>query len=82
MKIVSKREADKILVNSLFQPINGKTLSRGVFDAGKYAWTGKASDYAGKEVIDIKGVHAVYVERRVDSDGPYAALLSIHEAEY
>ena len=80
MRIVSKKEANDILVNSLFNPVNGKTLREGKFCTGKYTWTGSQKYYIGKEVVDIPGVHAVYVVRRQDSDGPYAQMRSIHEA--
>lgn len=79
MRIVTKREADKILVNSLFKPVNGSTLNVRKFDNGKYEWTGKAKDYVGREVSDIKGVHAVYPERRQDKDGAYCQLMCICE---
>jgi len=79
MHIVSKRDANKILTDSLFSPINGKTLSIGKFDSGKYKWHGSQKHYIGKKVTDLCGIHAVYVERRTDSDGPYAQLMCIHE---
>lgn len=79
MKIVTKKQADDILVNSLFKPVNGRTLNIRKFDSGKYKWTGKAKDYVGTEVTDISGVHAVYPERRVDKDGPYCQLMCICE---
>lgn len=77
MKIISKLDAHKILVESLFKV--GGTACISKFDKGKYEWTGKAKDYIGKEVIDIPGVLAVYVERRQNEDGPYACLMSITE---
>ena len=80
MKVISKAQADKILVNSLFKPVNGKTLSIGKFDSGKYQWHGSAKHYVGRDVPDIKGVHAVYCVRRQDSDGPYAQLMCVHES--
>ena len=80
MKIISKKEANSILTNSLFKPVNGKTLSIGKFDSGKYKWHGSQKHYIGREVHDIERVHAVYVERRTDSDGPYAQIMCIHEA--
>ena len=79
MKIISKRKANLILTNSLFNPIVGRTLSIGKFDSGKYKWTGSQKNYIGREVQDIPTVHAVYVERRQDSNGPYAQIMCIHE---
>lgn len=77
MKIVSKSQADKILVESLFRP--GGTLNVEKFDNGKYKWYGSAKHYIGKDVPDLKNVHAVYVERRQDASGPYAQLMCITE---
>ena len=79
MNIITKREAMAIQMDSLFTPVNGGTLDTGKFDNGKYEWKGSANAYLGKECQDIKGVHAVYVERRVDSDGPYAQIMCIYE---
>jgi len=79
MRIISKSDANKVLVNSLFEPVNGHTLSIGKFDGGKYEWKGSQKAYMGKEVPDLRGIHAVYVERRQDSDGPYAQIMCIHE---
>ena len=79
MKIVSKKQANDILINSLFKPVNGKTLNDNKFCTGKYKWTGRASDYIGKDVPDLRGVHAVYVVRRNDSDGAYAQMRCISE---
>jgi len=79
MKVTTKREANKILTNSLFNPVNGHTLSVGKFDGGKYQWHGSQKHYVGHDVPDIRGVHAVFIERRSDSDGPYGQLMCIHE---
>lgn len=76
MQVVKKAVADKILVNSLFTPVNGKTLNRGRFDMGKYD---PAKSFIGRDVPDLPGVHAVYQEKRKDSHGPYIALCCIHE---
>lgn len=76
MKIVTKRKAEGLMVDTLFK--GTKTATRkSKFDAGKYKWTGSQKDYVGKDVPDIEGVIAVYVERRVDADGPYAQIMSI-----
>jgi hypothetical protein len=79
MKVTTKKQAMNILTQSLFKPVNGKTLSVGKFDNGHYQWHGSQSYYVGKEVLDIEWVHAVYVERRQDKDGPYAQLMAVHE---
>lgn len=44
---------------------------------GKYKWLGHSRHYLGKEVTECSGVLAVYVERRQDSHGPYACLMSV-----
>jgi len=49
------------------------------FDNGKYTWNGSSKPYIGRHIPDLNGVHAVYVERRTDSDGPYAQLMAIVE---
>lgn len=79
MKVITKRQANKVLTDSLFNPVNGRTLSIGKFDNGKYTWSGSQADYVGREVPDIDGIHAVYVERRQDKHGPFAQLMSIYE---
>ena len=79
MNIITKSAANKILVNSLFTPINGHTLSIAKFDNGKYEWKGSAKAYLGLETPECKGVHAVYVERRTNIDGAYAQLMCICE---
>ena len=79
MKIIKKTEADRILTNSLFNPVNGKTLNIMKFDGAKLKWHGSIKSYIGRDVPDIGGIHAVYVVRRQDSDGPYALLMCICE---
>lgn len=74
--IVKKSQADKMLVESLFKPINGKTLSRGRYDAGKYA----VKDFIGREVNNAPdSVYAIYPIKKRDSCGQYIALYCIHE---
>ena len=81
MKVIKRKAAKEILMRSLFHPVNGKTLSIGKFDSGKYKWTGTQDDYVGREVQDIEWVHAVFVERRKDKDGVYAQLMCVHETK-
>lgn len=77
MKIITAREADKLHVESLFNP--GGTLVVGRFDKGKYR--GKPSDYIGREVPDVSGVVAVYPFAGRDSEGPYVGLRSLSRRE-
>ena len=79
MKVTKKSEADRILTDSLFNPVNGHTLNVMKFDGAKLEWHGSLKHYIGREVPHIRGIHAVYVVRRQDSDGPYAQLMCICE---
>jgi hypothetical protein len=79
MLVIAKKQAMAILTDSLFTPINGNSLNIEKFDSGKYDWSGKAANYIGKQVPDITGVHAVYAERRQDSNGAYAQMMCISE---
>lgn len=47
------------------------------FCTGRYQWHGSVCHYYGKEVQDISGVLAVFVEHRQDRLGPYAVLRSV-----
>lgn len=72
MKIIKKTTADKLALESLFKPINGRSLKVERFDSGKYATP--ASAFVGKEVVELEGVHAVYPVRKQDKNGAYVAL--------
>lgn len=76
IQIVSKASANKILVNSLFNPVNGKTLNKMRWCTGKYK---PGSFPVGKNVDVAETTHAVWSESRSDSDGPYTALFCICE---
>ena len=73
ISIITKRAADKMLVESLFQPVNGATLTRMRYDMGKY----KPGSYIGREVDCSENVRAIFPEARRDSDGPYVALFCL-----
>ncbi|HBL8956965.1 TPA: DUF987 family protein [Enterobacter asburiae] len=70
MKIISKRRA-----MILYRQHPGSRLFR--FSAGKYKWSGSICHYAGREVEDIRGVLAVFAERRQDRNGPYVIFRSV-----
>jgi len=70
VKIIPKKQAMKILAEN-------PSFKKRRFDMGKYEWKGSEKHYIGDEVPDIANVKAVFVERRQDSYGPYAALVSI-----
>ena len=46
-------------------------------DGGKYKWLGRASAYAGREVQVPDDVLAVWMVRKADKDGPYAAAYCV-----
>ena len=70
MKIISKRRA-----MTLYRQHPGSRLFR--FSAGKYKWSGSICHYAGREVEDIRGVLAVFAERRQYRNGPYVIFRSV-----
>ena len=77
--ITTKKLAMDQLTNSLFEPVNGHSLSVGKYCAGKHRWTGSQAEYVGREVDDLGGtVRAVFVERRRDKNGSFAQLMSVH----
>lgn len=70
MKIISKRQA-----MAIYRLYPESRLFR--FCTGKYRWSGSVCHYYGHEVQDIKGVLAVFAERRQDRNGPYVCLRSV-----
>ena len=74
MTIGTKAQADKVLVNSLFQPVNGKTLTAMKYDSGKYR---ADQSYVGREVEVSGNIHALYVVKRKDADGQYAQIMCV-----
>ncbi|WP_395304496.1 DUF987 family protein [Enterobacter sp. ECC-019] len=70
MKIISKRQA-----MTLYRQHPGSRLFR--FSTGKNKWSGSICHYAGREVEDIRGVLAVFAERRQGRNGPYVILRSV-----
>lgn len=67
MKIISKRQAMHIYR----QHPKSRLFA---FCTGRYRWTGSVCHYTGRDVQDIRGVLAVFAERRQDRHGPYAVL--------
>lgn len=72
IKIISKKDASK--VKQLFPHLVCMK-----YDGGKYKWSGTSSEYIGREINKTSSVKAVWVERRQDSDGPYAQLMCYTE---
>jgi hypothetical protein len=75
LKIGTKTQADKILLDSLFNPVNGKTLNKTKYCNGKY----KPGSFIGREIEVGDNVHALFTESRKDSDGPYVRLMCVAE---
>jgi hypothetical protein len=74
MKIISKRQADKMIIDSLF--CGGQTLSSGRYDMGKYS-PGK---YVGKEVEipdNFVDIIALYPVPAKDRNGAYVKIYSV-----
>lgn len=70
MKIISKRQA-----MAIYRQHPQSRLFR--FCTGKYRWSGSVCHYYGREVQEIKGVLAVFAERRQDWNGPSVCLRSV-----
>ena len=65
LKVLKKSEAMKMAKKN-------PSATIGKFSRGKYIWHGSESFYVGKEQEAPERVIALWVERRVDRDGPYA----------
>lgn len=73
--IGTKAQADKVLVESLFKPVDGKTLKRERYDMGKYA-----HNHKGQTVEVSTDIAALWMERREDLHGVYWALFCLSAA--
>ena len=73
MIVMTKREADKLLVDSLF---SGKTLTTLRYDLGKYEWLGSQAAHIEKAKNETFGddVRAVWFEKTTDTDGVFCAV--------
>lgn len=45
------------------------------YDSGKYTWHGSQAHYVGREEKVSDEILALWVERRTDSNGPYAQVM-------
>lgn len=77
IQICSKRDAENLIVASLFTPVNGRTLSKLRFDGCKYR-TDPETPYIGRKLEVSDDVHAVYPGRRRDANGAYIALFCVY----
>jgi hypothetical protein len=82
MKTITKRKADKLLVESLFNP--GGSLTPIKYCTGKYNWLGSQkaciAHYGEKlkeQLAKKDHVKAVWFERRTDSDGVYCQIMCL-----
>ena len=76
MKILTKRQAENAILESVFHP--GGTLAclrKDRFDRGKYKET-----IIGKDCPCGEDVRLIWAERRKDKDGPYFALFCLSKA--
>ena len=78
LKISTKMAANSVMVSSLFNPVNGRTLQDMKYDGGKYK-VDPDIPYIGRTVEVGDNIHALYVVRRKDSDGPYVQIRCICE---
>jgi hypothetical protein len=69
--IGTKSQGNAIIVQSLFKPVNGQTLTRVRHDLGKYKMDGS---FIGRIVETSERCFALWMEKRRDSDGPYRVL--------
>ena len=74
--IGTKASADTVMVASLFNPVDGKTLNDMKFDGGKYK-VDPDTPYKGREVEVGDNIYALYLVRRTDSSGPYIQIRCI-----
>lgn len=74
MKILTKRQADNAILESVFHPAGTLAcLKKERFDRGKYKETVIGKDHPVRD-----GIRLLWAERRRDSDGPYFALFCLH----
>jgi len=68
LQMTTKAKANAMQVESLFTPVNGRTLTKMRYDQGKYQNSG-----IGRETLTSDDVYAIWTERQTDSDGAYYA---------
>lgn len=79
MKIGTKAQADRLIVASLFKPVNGHTLRSMKYSCGKYK-ADPDTPYIGRDVEVDDSVYALYTVRGRDSDGPYVRIMCVTHA--
>jgi hypothetical protein len=74
LQITTKRKAMAVMIESLFKPVNGRTLVKMKYCTGKY----KPDAFpVGRELEVNDNVSAIWVEKRKDSHGPYSSLFCV-----
>lgn len=76
--IGTKTQGNRVIIESLFKPVNGKTLSAFRHDRGKYRMDGS---FIGRVIETSERCFALWMETRRDSDGPYRALFGAYLKE-
>ena len=76
--IGTKTQGNRILVESLFKPVNGKTLNACRHDKGKYKMDGS---FVGRVIETSERCFALWMETRRDADGPYRALFGAYSQD-
>lgn len=73
MILMTKREANKVLVDSLFSE---KTLTPMRYDSGKYEWLGSQAAHIERSKNETFGDHirAIWFQRTTDEDGVFCAV--------
>lgn len=78
--VTTKAKADKMLLESLFNPT--KSLTRIKFDSAKYKWLGSQKKHIEKfgEYVQSKAsdnVRVIWFEQRRDQYGSYCQIMSL-----
>jgi hypothetical protein len=72
--ITNKRNANSILLDSLFNPINGGTLNKARYDMGKYD---PKVNFQGRKMQVEDHIYALWSENRRDKNGAYKAMFCL-----
>lgn len=77
---MTKSQADKILVKSLFE--SGGSLTAMKWDSGRYTWKGSQRAHMAASADELNSmaderIKAIWFERRKDSDGIYCQVMCL-----
>lgn len=76
LQVTTKASALQILTDSLFNPVNGKSLNKMKYCNGKYK---PESFKTGSDIEVSDSIHAIYKVIQKDADGRYSRLMCICE---